>query len=277
MSDGSPPAVGGPRTVMGDESSSNLYGGVTIAGLGFVALCASIFYYHGTGGFFGPVIWPRLFSSIVILAGLAMASGIIKVRSKQDFIGGLALIALSVVGMLVSIDLPGMRGFAFGPGTAPRLFANVLATLGLIVAVTGIFMDGPEGQRYSIRGIAIVFGTLIGWVVLATIFTKFTPHYAQAMATVVTIAAAFIWLPALGRSGVRGPFMITLSIFSFAMFIRPLGLVIASFMTIMICAGASEDVKWRETVLWGVILTTFCSFLFPWGLNLPFQLWPRFW
>jgi len=25
------------------------------------------------------------------------------------------------------------------------------------------------------------------------------------------------------------------------------------------------------------VVTAFCSFLFPYGLNLPFQLWPRFW
>ena len=26
-----------------------------------------------------------------------------------------------------------------------------------------------------------------------------------------------------------------------------------------------------------VALTAFCTFLFPYALNLPFQLWPRFW
>jgi hypothetical protein len=26
-----------------------------------------------------------------------------------------------------------------------------------------------------------------------------------------------------------------------------------------------------------VVVTTGCSILFPYGLNLPFQLWPRFW
>ena len=67
------------------------------------------------------------------------------------------------------------------------------------------------------------------------------------------------------------------SILAFAACIRPLGLVIASFATMVICAAAAEDVKWRETLIVAVVVTAFCSVLFPYGLNLPFQLWPRFW
>ena len=78
------------------------------------------------------------------------------------------------------------------------------------------------------------------------------------------------------RYKIRGVIFITGAILAFAATIRSLGLVIASFATIVICAAAAEDVKWRETLLWAIVLTTFCSFLFPYGLNLPFQLWPRF-
>jgi putative tricarboxylic transport membrane protein len=45
----------------------------------------------------------------------------------------------------------------------------------------------------------------------------------------------------------------------------------------VICAAAADDIKWRETVIWAAVLTAFCAFLFPYGLNLPFQLWPRWW
>ena len=42
-------------------------------------------------------------------------------------------------------------------------------------------------------------------------------------------------------------------------------------------AAAAEDVKWRESLIVAVGVTAFCAVLFPYGLNLPFQLWPRFW
>ena len=74
----------------------------------------------------------------------------------------------------------------------------------------------------------------------------------------------------------RGPLFVSLAIVGFAVAIRPLGLVIASFCCMMTCAAAAEDIKWRESILWAAVLTAFCSVLFPYGLNLPFQLWPRF-
>jgi hypothetical protein len=137
----------------------------------------------------------------------------------------MALILLALVAFVASNDLPGMRGFAFGPGTAPRLFAFSLAVLSLAVVITGLITKGPQVTPYKIRGVIFIIG----------------------------------------------------SILAFAATIRPLGLVIASFSCIVICAAAAEDVRWRETVVWAAILTTFCAFLFPYGLNLPFQLWPRFW
>ena len=155
---------------------------------------------------------------------IAVAVGWLRVTNPQDFYGGMALIGLSLIAFVASNDLPGMRGFAFGPGTAPRLFALTLALLSLGVVASGFLTNGPQISKYNIKAIVFVMGAIL----------------------------------------------------AFAATVRPLGLVIASFSTIVICAAATDDVKWRETILWAVVLTTFCSLLFPYGLNLPFQLWPRF-
>jgi len=82
-----------------------------------------------------------------------------KVRGPRDFYGGLALIALAIIAIWTSGDLPGTHGFAFGPGTAPRLFAGMLAIVGALVALTGLLFDGPPIEKYAIRGPA--------WVLLA--------------------------------------------------------------------------------------------------------------
>jgi putative tricarboxylic transport membrane protein len=82
-----------------------------------------------------------------------------KVRAPRDFYGGLALIALAIIAIWTSGDLPGSHGFAFGPGTAPRMFAGLLAVVGALVALTGLFFDGPPIDSYAIRGPA--------WVLLA--------------------------------------------------------------------------------------------------------------
>ena len=162
---------------------------------------------------------------IFTAVSLAVSFGFLRVQNPQDFFGGMALILLALIAFVASNDLPGMRGFAFGPGTAPRLFAFALALLSLGVVVTGLLTKGPHITPYKVRGMVFIIGAIL----------------------------------------------------VFAATIRPLGLVIATFSTIVVCAAAAEDLKWRETFLWAVILTAFCSFLFPYGLNLPFQLWPRFW
>jgi putative tricarboxylic transport membrane protein len=74
------------------------------------------------------------------------------IRNPQDFYGGLALIALALFAFWASGDLPGMRGFSFGPGTAPRLFAGVLLAFAIIITAMGFFTDGKPLERYAIRG-----------------------------------------------------------------------------------------------------------------------------
>jgi putative tricarboxylic transport membrane protein len=197
----------------------DLIGGLTLAGLGLITFVSSFMLQN-------PVPLTVRGAIVVFIAvGLAASLGFLKVLAPQDFYGGMALILLALIAFVASNDLPGMRGFAFGPGTAPRLFALVLALLSLGVVVTSLLTAGPHITGYKIRGVIFIIG----------------------------------------------------SILVFAATIRPLGLVIASFACMVCCAAAAEDIKWRETVVIAAVMTAFCAVLFIYGLNLPFQLWPRFW
>ena len=157
---------------------------------------------------------------VFLLVGLTGAPS-----NPRDYFGGAALIALALFAYEASRDLPGMRGFAFGPGTAPRGFAYVLGALGVAVSATGLLTKGPGIDRFYIRG----------------------------------------------------PFFVTLSVVLFAWLVRPLGLVIASFLSIMAAAGATPEARLFETLVWGAVLTGFCCLLFPYALNLPMQMWPNNW
>ena len=59
---------------------------------------------------------------------------VLKVRTAQDYIGGVALIALSLFALWASSDLQGMREFSFGAGTAPRMFGVLMLALGAGIA-----------------------------------------------------------------------------------------------------------------------------------------------
>jgi putative tricarboxylic transport membrane protein len=74
----------------------------------------------------------------------------------------------------------------------------------------------------------------------------------------------------------RGPLFVSLSIVSFAITIRPLGLVISAFASFLISALGTLETRWKETIIVGICLTIGCSLLFPYALGLPLQLFPRF-
>src|ERR1700680_972808 len=74
------------------------------------------------------------------------------IRGPQDFVGGIALMAIAVFALWASSDLQGMHGFSFGAGTVPRMFAGLLLGLGLAVTVVGLVTEGPHLATYAWRG-----------------------------------------------------------------------------------------------------------------------------
>ena len=158
------------------------------------------------------------------LLAIAALTLFVRLRAPQDYFGGIVMIAIGLFALWASSDLQGMRGFSFGAGTAPRMFAALLVALGAGVALVGLVTEGAHLATYA-------------------------------------------W---------RGPLFVSLSILSFAITIRPLGLVISAFLTFMVSALGTPETRWKETIIVGLALTAFCSFLFPYGLGLPMQLWPRF-
>jgi putative tricarboxylic transport membrane protein len=212
--------------------------------------------------------------------GGAQAPGRATIRSPKDFWGGLALIGLAAFAIWAGSDLPGMSGFKFGPGTAPRLFAYLLMALGFAIVMVGLLSDGPPAERYTFSGTfsaAALVVALIPVYMLSARLGHFFPGVHQdvvvaAVGTVVVIGLAL----ALMNVAPRGPVFITAATLVFAVAVRPLGLVIASFVSLVASSAATTESRWIETIIWAAILTAFCCVLFPYGLNLPLQLWPRF-
>jgi len=202
------------------------------------------------------------------------------IRSPQDFWGGIVLVLVALFALWASSDLPGMRGFAFGPGTAPRMFAYCLIATGVGVALMGLFTEGPPEENFAFSGPlggAVLVVALIPITYYSSRIGHFVPGVAPdiivaALGVVVVLALAFVMI----RVAPRGPVFITAATLIFAVSVRPIGLVIASFVSLVVSAYATEEIRWVETLIWAAVLTLFCSLLFPWGLNLPLQLWPRF-
>jgi hypothetical protein len=199
------------------------------------------------------------------------------IKSPQDFWGGIVLIGFAAFALFASYDLPGMRGFAFGPGTAPRMFAWMLVAFGAIVMATGVFTKGPPISPGTIRGTLLSALLVVIFVVVTKLTERtFTSLGYRNAETILAAAVVLAVAVALARGVSRGPVYIVASTLIFAGTIRTLGLIPATFISIIVCAFATHEVRWRETVVWAAALTAFCAFLFPYVLNLPFPLWPRY-
>ena len=215
MSEGVSPSPGGTRPGF-SINTHNLIGGLIVTVLALFML--------GYGFYVPNTVIPRLMLAALAVIGIAAAVGLVPVHGPRDFYGGIALVMLPALALIASAELPGQRGFAFGPGTAPRLFSFVLAALGAAVAIGGVFAEGPPIEKYKIRG----------------------------------------------------PSLVIIAILGFAAMIRPLGLVPATFLAFMISILGSTEMRWIESLIAAALMTLFCVLLFVYLLNLPFQLWPRF-
>jgi putative tricarboxylic transport membrane protein len=146
------------------------------------------------------------------------------IKSPQDFIGGIALLAIAVVAYFAMTKLGSMRGFSFGAGTVPRLFCLLLGVLAVLIIASSFTNRGPKLEH-------------IPW---------------------------------------RGPVFILASVAFFGLSIRTLGLGITGIITVMLAGAAVDDFKIGEGLLFAIIMTAFCAFLFPFALGQPIPLWPTF-
>ena len=161
-------------------------------------------------------------------------------------------------------DQPNVGGRRAQPGgfiKAPQDFYGGLVLIGaaFFSLYAGYDLSGMHGFSFGpgtaprlFAWLLIGFGVLV--MIMGVMFTgpKVDPWYWRGI--ILTIA----------------------SILCFAATIRSLGLVMASFISFMIGAAATDEIRWGQAAMVGVGITIGCVLLFPYLLNLPFHLWPQF-
>jgi len=71
-------------------------------------------------------------------------------------------------------------------------------------------------------------------------------------------------------------FYITLALILFGYLLKPLGLVLALVLLVLLSAYAGHEFKLRESLYLSAVLIVLSVLVFVKGLGLPFPLWPRF-
>lgn len=96
-----------------------------------------------------------------------------------------------------------------------------------------------------------------------------------ALCGIVLMTSAFVADGAkLERWSLRGPLFVFGAAVLFAIVIRPLGLAIAGPLLIVVSGMASPETRWRETIVFGIVMTLLCLALFKLLLSLPIPVAP---
>jgi len=106
-------------------------------------------------------------------------------KCPQDLVGGVALMLVALFALWALSDLQGMRGFSFGAGTAPRMFAVLLLVLGAGIALSGILSEGAHLQKMHWRGPLFVVAAILFFALairpLGVVVTAFVSFMIAAM------------------------------------------------------------------------------------------------
>jgi putative tricarboxylic transport membrane protein len=142
----------------------------------------------------------------------------------------------------------------------PQEFAGGLTLMA--IALLALWAARDLG---GMRGFSVGAGTMPRLIALVLF----------GLGAVLAAIGVFVEGERSARLAWRGPLFVGLAILVFAVAIRPLGFLVASFVSFLVAALATPETRWRETVLVAVGLTAVCSLVFPLVLKLPLPLLPQ--
>lgn len=194
---------------------------------------------------------------------------------------------LALVTGLISILIGGFG--LVGPMIGMPIGLNAAASSGFIVAgigmVLGSFLKLAAPQDYAGGVFIIVLATIAIVGSLGLNFRTSTgvgPGMMPRATGVLLVAMGLILIissftsrgPGLDRWSIRGMVFVLGSALVFGWTIRPLGLIVAGPLAVIISAFADRDTKWVEVIAFAIIMTLACIGLFSYGLKLPIPIWP---
>jgi hypothetical protein len=205
------------------------------------------------------------------------------IKNGKDFWAGLMFMGFGLAFTLVAQNYPMGSAVRMGPAYFPTVLGGMLVVLGGMVFFRAfvskfahplkVFLFRPllliaaiviGGATYFASGPALTFG---GEVYFAHNFFKNAPMPQFALAGLALLLF-------IGAFGPRSMFLILLAVVIFGYALKPLGLVLATVILIVVSAVGGHDFRKKEIVILTIVLVIFGVFVFVKGLGLPFNLWP---
>ena len=155
-------------------------------------------------------------------------------RDPRELTAGACLLGIAAIALWQGSDLELGTLRQMGPGMLPRVLAVLVGLCGVAIGVRSLLHAAPQ----------------------------------VAGAAPSVEAARSVW------GALRAPLFLVLAATVFGLCVRPLGLVIASPLAIVISTWASPETKRLESLLFALGMTAFCLVLFWTLLKLPIPVAP---
>jgi len=196
-----------------------------------------------------------------------------KIRNGKDFWAGLMFIGFGIGFMIASTAYPMGTAVRMGPSYFPMVLGGILAVLGAIILFRAFLSKIDHTlDVFPLRWPILLAGGIFAAIMYAAQdwFTSMGKSWSLVQYGLNALALFLI----MAAWGPRPLFVILASVVAFGYLLKPLGLVIATAVLIIVSAWGGHEFKLREAVLMFVVLAAFSVATFIYGLSLPINIWP---
>ena len=191
------------------------------------------------------------------------------IKNGKDFWAGLMFAGAGVSFMLVSQNYPMGSAVRMGPAYFPTMLGGLLAILGAVIFFRAFFSKIEHPVKvFPFRLPVLIASIVIGG---ATYFADSWFKGAPMAEFALTGLALGLFIASFGP---RAMFVILIAVVIYGYALKPLGLVVATVILIVLSALGGHDFRKKEVVILTIVMALFSVFVFVKGLGLPFNLWP---
>jgi putative tricarboxylic transport membrane protein len=197
-----------------------------------------------------------------------------KVTNGKDFWAGLMFISFGIGFMVVSQNYPMGTAVRMGPAYFPTVLGGMLAVLGAVVFFRAFVSKMNEPLRvFPFRVMPLIAGLVLGVIAFYTQTSRESGIAWEIGHTILSGVAIVLMFAAFGPKAL---WVILAAVVMFGYLLKPLGLVIATAILIVISAAGGHEFKLKEVTILSVVLAIFSVYAFVKGLGLPMNIWPSF-
>lgn len=199
-----------------------------------------------------------------------------KITNGKDFWAGVMFIAFGLAFMIIAMENYAMgTSVRMGPAYFPTVLGGLLAVLGGVVLFRAFVskLNNPL-QVFPFKWWRFAAGIVLGVVAYYT-----QPGHDSGLLWEVghTLLAGLSVGLLFAAFGERSLWIILFSVVIFGYLLKPLGLVAATILLVVVSAWGGHEFRWKEVTILSVALAFFSVLSFVKGLGLPMNIWPGIW